>query len=182
MRGRDGGLNNGSTWFVLDMLGEDLDVFRLPRVIVDEPRPLFWDECEVSPFLYEQYNPDDMPAEHKTSFTFHVERLPQPASAPASSAAAVAADLPETLDYHSILTDPRNDPAKQGKVQRDAARLLALLRQPWGWTALLMITALCFGWGAGARADARPCQDARGCIPDQQELAPPGMRCCWRSS
>lgn len=142
-------LDRPPTSFVLEMIGEDVCLFRWPRVIVEDPRPPFWDECEINPFLYEQYDPGDLPDERRTTLSFRLEpsQAGRPMSAPASNAAGPAESYP-TIDYHSILSDPRNDPAKQGKPQREAARLVALLQQPWGWTIFVTVTAFCFAWGA----------------------------------
>ncbi len=140
-------LDDPPTHLVLEMRGDDLVVVRAPRVVIDEPRPLYWDECEVNPFLYDQYDPADMPNERKTTLSFQVEHPPREAAPPASQAARPA-EGSETLDYESLLTDSRNDPARQGRPQRDAARLIGMLRKPGGWTVLFSVTALCFAWGA----------------------------------
>ena len=118
---------------------------RNKRVAIDLPRPPFWDECQVNPFLYEQYDPADMPAERNVNFTFRIE--PQPQSSPATLPAGPTA-AGQSPDYRDILTDPRNDPARQSQARRDADRLIALLQRPWGLTVLATVTALCFAWGA----------------------------------
>lgn len=115
------------------------------RVTINSPRPPFWDECPVSPFLYEQYDPADLPAERSASFTFRVE--PRPQSSPATLPAGPAA-TGQSPDYRGILTDPRNDPARQSQARRDADKLIALLQRPWGLTVLATVTVLCFAWGA----------------------------------
>jgi len=140
-------LGDPSMPLVLEIAGDHFVVARRPRVIVDEPRPLYWDECEINPFLYDQYDPADMPNERKTTLSFHVEFPPQSVPPRVSQTATQAAG-PETLDYRTLLMDPRNDPARRSRSQRDAARLISLLRQPWGGALLLSVTALCFVWGA----------------------------------
>ncbi len=119
---------------------------RNERVVIDSPRPPFWDECQVNPFLYEQYDPADMPAERNVNFTFRI--MPPPQSSPATLPAGADA-AGQSPDYRGILTDPRNDPARQSQARREADRLIALLQQPWGLTVLATVTALCFAWGAG---------------------------------
>lgn len=123
-----------------------------PRVIIPQPRPLFMDECPTDPLIYEQYDPANMPRESKTSFQFTIELAPSTRAA-VLPAAPAEASAPSSGDgriqhYLASFNDPRNDPAQQSKYQRDAGRLIRLLREPWGLTVLATITALCFGWGA----------------------------------
>ncbi|HSW47359.1 MAG TPA: hypothetical protein VLM89_17485 [Phycisphaerae bacterium] len=120
---------------------------RAEGVTIDSPRPPYWDECEIDPFIYDQYDPGDMPDEQQCTLTFRVVHTPQMESTPATQAATSPA-CAESPDYHGILTDPRNDPSRQSQARRDADRLIALLQQPWGITMFLTVTALCFVWGA----------------------------------
>ncbi|MBP7936693.1 MAG: hypothetical protein KA354_18785 [Phycisphaerae bacterium] len=127
-----------------------------PRVIVHPPRPPFMDECPMDPLIYEQYDPAKMPREKKTRFRFTVEpagALNTATQAVTATTASVSTSAPalgadRISFYVTSLSDPRNDPAQQSKYQRDAGRLIKLLREPWGLTVFLTITALCFGWGA----------------------------------
>ena len=127
-----------------------------PRVIIQQPRPPFMDECPMDPLIYEQYDPAKMPREKKTSFQFTIEPATSSATTtqpavPAAASAPASAPSPGSDRmslYVASMNDPRNDPAQQSQYQRDAGRLIKLLREPWGLTVFASITALCFGWGA----------------------------------
>lgn len=167
----------GDGWVILD--GDDrylaryenakpgamLLVSRLPRIVVASPRPAYWDEPPMNPFIYEQYDPGNMPAEREATITFRIDDVAS-AAATTPPASAPAATSPSKIDermadtgkppaeqapfapYVAMLNDPRNDPAQQSRYQRDADRLIGLLQQPWGWMVFATVTVLCFGWGA----------------------------------
>lgn len=48
-----------------------LRLYRLPRIEFIPPRPIFWDEG-VDPFIYEQYDPADLPDERHASIRFKI--------------------------------------------------------------------------------------------------------------
>lgn len=124
-------------------------------------RPAYRDEGE-DPFIYEQYDPGNLPREKSTAFKFRLTSSVEPAAAkaeitstdaaatgPASAALGTAPAEDLVLPpYVASLTDPRNDPSKTAVSYRNADRLIGLLRGRWGLMTLLTVTLLAFTWGA----------------------------------
>ncbi len=111
------------------------------------PRPKFWDEGE-DPFVYEQYDPGQLPQEKTATIKF---RLTAPGAqtqptAPASQPGGSGSSDPQPPPYFDSLT--RNDPARSAESFRQADRLVAMLQGRWGLAMLLGVTALSFFYGA----------------------------------
>jgi len=118
------------------------------------PRPRFWDEGP-DPFIYEQYDPVNLPQERKATVTFRLVGPPvgtapaavEPTPPDQHPKEAVRAPAPQPA-YMKSLVDPRNDPSRLSKYQRQAERVVGLLQGEWGLLVLVTVTALSFGWGA----------------------------------
>ncbi len=140
-------LRDGTRRYRLEAERGGLAIHRLPRVAVIPPRPDYWDECPLDPFIFEQYDQGNMPYERETTFRFHLEG----AEVESPPAEAMAATQPSTENIAAILArlnDPRNDPARRSTYQKEADRLIGLLQGPGGLWAFLAITGLAFGYGA----------------------------------
>lgn len=154
---------------------EDESFFRikgLRRILLEKteeveflaPHPDFLDP-EGSAFLYDLYDPANMPAERSATIRFRIAGTAAeavtatgpaaPASVPATTAAGPSgADtesnaVPAESNLPYPILDPRNDPAKAGAEAQRAHYLVAKLRGPWGLAVFLTVTALAFAWGAG---------------------------------
>lgn len=73
-----------------------LRLYRLPRIEFIPPRPIFWDEG-IDPFIYEQYDPADLPEEREATIRFKVIDAVDHAAAPD---AADAGTTPERAEIH----------------------------------------------------------------------------------
>ncbi len=138
----------------LDHSGLQRILLALPvaKVLFLEPRPAIVDEG-ADPFLYEQYDPNRLPHERKTTITFEVT-AGHVASTQTADAGIKASDKAEhgessTLPpYLQSLNDPRNDPAQTRSYYRQADRLINLLRGRWSLAAILIVAVFSFVWGA----------------------------------
>ncbi|MGQ9650698.1 MAG: nickel/cobalt transporter [Phycisphaerae bacterium] len=122
---------------------------RLPDIEVLSPHPEFW---TTDPFLFEQYDPANLPQERSAIIRF---RLAAPASTPVPgstqeetvSSRPDTGGRPEVPDrYERGLTAPVA--GVPTTYQAQANRLLELLQGRWGLMVFLMITGLAFTWGA----------------------------------
>ncbi len=139
----------------------------LARILLDrpgelealDPRPPFWNEGE-NPFIYEQYDPANLPQERQVEFRFRVAGPDQATATPPSAAhapspgptsAAVESDPAAASPwppYIDSFTDPRNDPARTSLYQNQARRLLDMMGGGLGPWTLLLVTLTAFTWGA----------------------------------
>lgn len=122
---------------------------RLPDIEVLPPHPEFW---TTDPFLFEQYDPANLPQERSAIIQF---RLAADAGIPATgptqektvSGRPHAAGRPDVPDrYEKGLTAPVA--GVQTTYQAQANRLMELLQLRWGLMVFVMITGLAFTWGA----------------------------------
>jgi len=115
------------------------DFIGMKRIILERtngveilpPHPEFYDPNK-DPFLYEIYDPGQLPQERSATVRFRI--LTPTTTAPSKR---------EYLD--SFIS---NDPALTNKYFRQADRLISLLKKPWGWAMFLLVTAFSFGYGA----------------------------------
>lgn len=150
--GKDGQswfIHDGPRRYLLEAKRGGLGIHRLPRVTTFPPRPDYWDECRLDPFIYEQYDPGHMPYERETSLRFQIEEIGADPTSPGLGAGLAAEPDPEALAAMlARLNDPRNDPAIRSPYQRNADRLIGLLQSPGGLWVFLTITGLAFAYGA----------------------------------
>lgn len=106
----------------------------VPGVEVLPPHPEFMGPDNAA-FFYDQYDPANLPQERSAKVRFRLAATAE--TAPAAGP-----------NYSEILADPRNDPARASRADRDARRLIDLLQGRWGIMAFLTVTLLSFGWGA----------------------------------
>lgn len=85
------------------------------------------------PFLYELYDPANMPQERDARVVFR---------------AAGAAAPTERPDLWPRLTDPRNDPARTDIYRQQAKRIEQLIAGGLSLPVLILVAVLCFGYGA----------------------------------
>jgi ABC-type nickel/cobalt efflux system permease component RcnA len=122
---------------------------RLTEIEVLPPHPEFWTK---DPFLFEQYDPANLPQERSATVRFRLAAaagVPAPDAPPAEvvSSRPEAEGLPEVPDrYEKGLTGPVA--GVQTTYQAQANRLMDLLQGRWGLMVFLMITGLTFSWGA----------------------------------
>lgn len=123
-------------------------------VVLLEPRPVRIDEGP-DPFLYENYDPDRLPHERKTSIVFEIRAAVGPDAPPGAGDMEMetagdphAVETPALPAYLQSLNDPRNDPAQTRSYYRQADRLVNLLRGRWSLAAVLMVAGFSFVWGA----------------------------------
>jgi len=138
----------------------------LARILLDrpgelealDPRPPFWNEGE-NPFIYEQYDPANLPQERQVEFRFrvagpdHATATPPPTGDSPASGPASAAPEPDVAalpwpPYVQSFTDPRNDPARTSLYQNQARRLFDMMGGGLGPWTLLLVTLTAFTWGA----------------------------------
>lgn len=120
----------------------------LKRVIIERPTEIrvhekdraYWDEGP-DPFIYELYDPSNVPQERTARIVFSTGPETPPAESP--SAAARQPIAPWTS-----FTDPRNDPAAFDKYRRQAGRVSDLLATGVSVPTLALVAALCFVYGA----------------------------------
>jgi nickel/cobalt exporter len=149
----------------------------LKRVILEKPEGVtvhekdrqFWDEGP-DPFLYDLYDPGNMPQERTARVVFSVEAAAggeaageagtgtedeaAVAAAPAAEAGESATSAPYTARETAApptwkrFTDPRNNPARANTYRRQATRIADIFAGRLSLGALALIAALCFGYGA----------------------------------
>jgi len=120
----------------------------LKRVIIERPTDIrvhekdraYWDEGP-DPFIYELYDPSNVPQERTARIVFSLGRE----SPPAESLSAAGR---QPLAPWTSFTDPRNDPAAFDKYRRQAGRVSDLLATGVSVPTLAIIAALCFAYGA----------------------------------
>ncbi len=122
---------------------------RLQEIEVLPPHPEFW---TTDPFLFEQYDPANLPQERSATIRFRLVAAasglaPDDSQAEAVSSRPEAEGRPGVPDrYASGLTGPVA--GVQTTYQAQANRLMDLLQGRWGLMVFLMITGLAFTWGA----------------------------------
>lgn len=127
--------------------------------VIHETTCQFWDEGP-DPFLYDLYDPSNMPEERTATIVFSAAATTTvtatapvlaktSASAPATQTRPVIvnASPPETQPWHRF-TDPRNDPSQQEKYARMASRIVERFRAGVSAWGLIAIMLTCFGYGA----------------------------------
>ena len=147
-------IHDGDNIYVVQRDLEKVRIYTTPGVRFIAPHPTFWDEG-VNPMVYEQYAPDELPAETEATINFRVLEpfvaTTTPTSAPATQPAIAANETQWPERFDAFL---ENDPSKISESQSHAKHIIDLLsfegeQGSWGIVTLLTITALCFFWGAG---------------------------------
>ncbi len=125
------------------------NIYRSPYVEILRPRPDYWNEG-LDPFLYDQYDPSQLPQEKSATVRFALHSPCAPEGASTQPAVTTAPDLTEAKPppFVPSFTDPRNNPAQTAKSFRQANRLISKLQGGWGLMVLLSVTGLSFIWGA----------------------------------
>ncbi|MEP0844570.1 MAG: hypothetical protein HRF43_17870, partial [Phycisphaerae bacterium] len=129
---------------------------QVPGVRFIPPHPEFLDE-QRSTFLYDTYDPGNIPQERSATIRFRVEEGSGAVDAggterrgdTATRGESEAAGSRSAGDLPYPILDPRNDPARTSLEGQRAQRLVGLLQGRWGLAVFLTITALAFTWGAG---------------------------------
>jgi len=144
---------------------------KVPDIEFMEPHPAFWGDGP-SPFIWEQYDPGNLPQETKATIRFRVPAAVEPPdrgeakpTSPPEQAPAVSSQPSQTRPAEDVAaTDDtawpeqykefaKLDRSQQSTYQKQADRLIGLLTGRdtggrWGITIFILITAISFGYGA----------------------------------
>lgn len=149
---------------------EAIDVRVLPHCEFIDPRVPLVSEDNAA-FRYEQYDPLNLPDVRKADVRFVVVGDAAPAGRPASqpvrvvasrpagdsepglardaAAASEASQAPTALPAHvADFLDPNYNPVQSSNYQRQAEKMIGLLRSEWSPVLFFIVTGLAFVWGA----------------------------------